>query len=387
MDQRIRPFTAHVDAAQIEDLKTRLARTRWPEAQTCTHWSQGVPLAYAQELANYWATDYDWRRAEAQLNSWPQLLLELELDDQRHTIHCLHRRSSNPKARPLLITHGWPGSVFEFAKIIEPLAEPQAHGGNTEDAFHIIAPSLPGYGFSSKPSATGSGVEHIADLWNVLMLALGYEHYFAQGGDWGSMVTSALGQRHPQHCDGIHLNMVVSPPDPDTLDALQPQEQRSLAALDHYAKWDSGYSKIQSTRPQTLGYGLADSPVAQMAWIVEKLWAWTDCERDGLRHPEHVLSRDEILDNISLYWFSNSAASSARLYWESFNAPNLEPVEVPMGGSSFPRDIFLCSERWAKKRFPGLVYWNELDRGGHFAALEQPGLFIDEVRNCFRLMR
>jgi pimeloyl-ACP methyl ester carboxylesterase len=387
MSPSIRDFRAAFPDSDLDDLRQRLQRTRWPDAQTCDGWEQGLPLDYARELADYWAGDYDWRRAEALLNRWPQSLVDLEVAGQRYSVHCIHRRSANPDAMPLLITHGWPGSVFEFSKVIEALADPQASGAAAADAFHVIVPSLPGYGFSSKPTTTGTSVERIADLWDALMQALGYERYFAQGGDWGSMVTACLGLRHPQRCAGIHLNMVVAPPDPETLEDISDLEQRALAAMDAYGKWDSGYSKQQSTRPQTLGYALADSPLGQMAWIVEKFWSWTDCERDGHKHPENAISRDEMLDNVTLYWLSNSAASSARLYWESFNTPNLEPVHVPMGGSLFPKDIFLASERWARKRFPQLCYWNEMPRGGHFAALEQPGLFVDEMRRCFATMR
>jgi pimeloyl-ACP methyl ester carboxylesterase len=381
------PFRIAVDEHALEDLRRRIATTRWPEAETVDDWSQGLPLAYCRELAAYWAGDYDWRRCEARLNTWDNYTIDLPRDGDTQRVHFIHRRSPHADARPLLITHGWPGSVLEFTAIIDALADPTAHGGSAADAFHVIVPSLPGYGFSGKPVSPGTGVEAIADLWDGLMQALGYAHYFAQGGDWGSMVTSMLGLRHPQRCAGIHLNMIVALPDPTTLDDLAPSEQSALAAADHYAKWDSGYSKQQSTRPQTLAYALADSPVGQLAWIVEKFRAWTDCERDGVRHPENAVDRDTLLDNVSLYWLTNSAASAARLYWESFNAPNLEPVNVPMGGSLFPKDIFLASERWARQRFPQLVYWNELDRGGHFAALEQPQLFVEELRACFRRMR
>ena len=387
MTEHVREFTARIPEAALDDLRQRLRRTRWPEAQTCEGWDQGVPLAYARELADYWADDYDWRRAEVLLNQWPQRMVDLELEGQSYSIHCIHRRSPHPDAVPLIITHGWPGSIFEFHKIIDALADPQAHNGDAADAFHVIVPSLPGYGFSSKPETPGTSAERIADLWDALMHNLGYKGYFAQGGDWGSIVTSCIGLRHAQRCRGIHLNMIVAPPDPETLDDLSDLEQRALAGMERYANTDSGYSKIQSTRPQTLGYALADSPVGQMAWIVDKFWSWTDCGRDGDRHPENAVTRDEMLDNVTLYWLSNSAASSARLYWESFNNPNLEPVQVPMGGSLFPAEIFLSSERWARKRFPGLCYWNELPRGGHFAALEQPDTFVNELRDCFRRMR
>ena len=387
MSAAIEPFTVAVDEAAIEDLRRRLAHTRWPEAETVDDWSQGVPLAYCRELAAYWAGAYDWRRCEAALQRWPNHLARLPLADSTQTVHFLHRRSAEPDALPLLLTHGWPGSILEFAQVIDALADPAGHGGDPGDAFHVVVPALPGYGFSGKPQRAGTGVDGIADLWAALMAALGYDRYVAQGGDWGSAVSCAIGQRDLEHCAGIHLNMVIAPPDPDTLDSPSALEQRALAAMQHYQRWDAGYSKQQATRPQTLGYALADSPAGQLAWILEKFQAWTDCERDGRRHPEHAVSRDAILDTVSLYWLSNSGASSARLYWESFNAPNLDPVPVPVACSLFPQDIFLSSERWARRRFPQLVYWNELDRGGHFAALEQPTLFIEELRRGFRGLR
>ncbi len=381
-----REFTVAVSDEAIEDLYRRLSATRWPDAQTCDGWNQGVPLAYAQELADYWRRDYDWRRAEAALNARNQYLIDLEVNGSQHTVHYIHERSPHEGARPLILTHGWPGSVQEFLKVIDALVDPVAHGGRAEDAFHVVIPSMPGYGFSSKPRHTGTSVEHIADLWNELMAQLGYPHYFAQGGDWGSVVTCAIGLRHWPRCSGINLNMILAAPDPESLADPSPVEQAALAAAEYYNTSDSGYSKEQSTRPQTLAYALADSPTGQLAWIVEKFWSWSDCERDGSRHPEHAVSRDEMLDIVSLYWFSNSAGSSARLYWESFNTPNMDPMDVPMGGSLFPHDIFLASERWAKQRFRGLCYWNELLRGGHFAALEQPALFVDEMRACFARM-
>lgn len=387
MSKTVRPFQACVSELDLQTLKQRLDATRWPDRETCDGWNQGTPLDYAQELADYWRTDYDWRRAEATLNQWPQSMVTLECEGETYDIHCIHRPSNNPQAMPLLITHGWPGSIFEFYKVIDALADPCTHGGDAADAFHVIIPSLPGYGFSSKPKNAGTSIERIADLWDSLMLTLGYERYFAQGGDWGSMVTRALGMRHAQRCAGIHLNMIVAPPSPAALGDLSAAEEQILGQLDYYTNWDSTYAKQQATRPQSLGYALADSAVGQMGWIVEKFWAWTDCEIDGHRHPENAVTRDEILDNVSLYWLTNSATSSARLYWESYNHLDLTPVDVPMGGSRFSADIFPTSERWARPFFPKMVYWNEFDRGGHFAALEQPEVFVQELRACFRLMR
>jgi pimeloyl-ACP methyl ester carboxylesterase len=263
------------------------------------------------------------------------------------------------------------------------LTDPTAHGGKAEDAFHLVLPTMPGYGFSGKPTKNGWGVEKIADAWSILMQRLGYNRYFAQGGDWGSAVTSMIGAQDPEHCAGIHVNMVAAGPDPDTMDDLTEKEQGALAALQYYQDHDSGYSKEQSTRPQTVGYGLVDSPSGQAAWILEKMWAWTDA--DG--HPENVLTRDEILDNIMMYWITKSGASSARLYWESFGNFTGGDVKVPMGGSIFPKEIFRASQRWASKRYPDIVYWNEHDKGGHFAAFEQPEAFVSDVRACFKVMR
>jgi pimeloyl-ACP methyl ester carboxylesterase len=277
--------------------------------------------------------------------------------------------------------------VVEFHKVIDALADPTAHGGDAADAFHVVAPSLPGYGFSGKPATTGTSVEKIAEMWGQLMARLGYSRYVAQGGDWGSMITQGMGLSQTEHCAGIHITLPIVAPDPETMDQLTPQEQSALEAMDFYRDWDSGYSKQQSTRPQTLAYGLADSPVGQMAWIVEKFYAWTDCELNGVRHPENVLTRDELLDNVMFYWLGNTAGSSARLYWESFGKPSLDPISMPVGCSMFPREIFRCSRRWAEKRFTNLIYWNEPDRGGHFAALEQPDIFVSEVRSCFRQLR
>ena len=373
------PFQIHATDAELDDLRRRLGATRWPEAEPVSDWSQGIPLAYLQEVCAYWGEKYDWRAREARLNAFAQFRSQvLGLG-----VHFIHVRSPEARALPLLITHGWPGSIVEFHKVIGPLTDPVTHGGDAADAFHLVCPSLPGYGFSDKPSEPGWGVKKIADAWAALMAGLGYAKYVAQGGDWGAMVTTRVGIQDPDHCRGIHLNMPIAPPDPETMSDLTEREQGALASMQHYGRWDSGYSKQQSTRPQTLGYGLVDSPAGQAGWILEKFWSWTDC--DG--HPENVLTRDELLDNVMLYWLPATGASSARLYWESFANPSLEPVQVPTGCSIFPKEIFRCSRRWAEKRFPNLMYWNELERGGHFAAFEQPESFVEEVRACFRQLR
>tara|TARA_R100000005_G_C5002787_1_gene210635 strand:+ start:6040 stop:7194 length:1155 start_codon:yes stop_codon:yes gene_type:complete len=382
-DSTVLPFTVDIPDADLDDLRRRLSTTRWPDPETCDDWSQGMPLAYTQELANYWTHDYDWRRCEAELNRWPQFRTRLGGID----IHFLHCRSPQPDALPLIISHGWPGSVLEFRHIIDALVDPVAHGGDPGDAFHVVIPSLPGYGFSGKPAATGTSVEAIGRLWGELMARLGYDRYVAQGGDWGSVITQSIGQTETLHCAGIHITMPIVSPDPDTMSNLTANEQSALEGMNHYAQWDSGYSKQQSTRPQTLGYGLADSPVGQMAWIIEKFWAWTDCERNGVKHPENVISRDELLDNVMLYWLNNTGASSARLYWESFNNPSMDPITMPTGCSIFPKEIFRSSRRWAEQRFHNLIHWNELASGGHFAALEQPEVLVKELRTCFRSLR
>jgi pimeloyl-ACP methyl ester carboxylesterase len=379
MSDEIRPFQIQVPDSELEDLKRRLAATRWPDAEPVSDWSQGIPRAYLQEVVAYWAEKYDWRSREAYLNSFPQWKTEVD----GLGIHFVHVRSPEENALPLVITHGWPGSIVEFHKVIGPLADPVAHGGRAEDAFHVVCPSLPGYGFSDKPTSTGWGVGKIADTWGALMRKLGYERYVAQGGDWGAMVTTCIGARDPEHCLGIHLNMPIAPPTPDSLESLTEFEQSALAGINHYNDKDSGYSKQQSTRPQTIGYALVDSPAGQAGWILEKFWSWTDC--DG--HPENVLSRDELLDNVMLYWLPGTGASSARLYWESFNSPPFDPVDVKVGASIFPKEIFRSSERWVKARFPKLVHYNALPKGGHFAAFEQPETFVDEVRACMRHMR
>ena len=302
-------------------------------------------------------------------------------------IHFIHRRSPHENAMPLIISHGWPDSVAGFHKVIDALADPVAHGGNASDAFHVVIPSLPGFAFSGKPETRGTSVEKIGGMWGQLMGRLGYDRYVAHGGDWGSMITQSMGLTETEHCAGIHITLPIVIPDPDTMDQLTPYEQSALESINFYRDWDSGYSKIQSTRPQTLCYGLADSPVGQMAWIVEKFYSWTDCERDGVSHPENAISRDELLDNVMLYWLNNTGGSSARLYWESFGKTSLDPISMPVGCSMFPKEIFRSSRRWAQKRFSNLVYWNELERGGHFPALELPETFVTEVRNCFRTLR
>jgi pimeloyl-ACP methyl ester carboxylesterase len=374
----IEPFTIDIAQAELDDLTERLRRTRWAEAETVDDWSQGIPAAYLQEVVGYWIDGYDWRLTEKRLNAFPQFRTEID----GLGIHFLHVRSPHADAVPLIMTHGWPGSIVEFHKVIGPLTDPTAHGGDAADAFHVVCPSLPGYGFSDKPTATGWNVERIGRAWAELMPRLGYERYAAQGGDWGSMVTSSIGVHDAEHLIGIHLNMPLAVPAPS--DPPTEREQQALDAFTRYTTQEAGYSTQQSTRPQTLGYALVDSPTGQAAWILEKFWAWTDC--DG--HPENVLTRDELLDNVMLYWLPGTGASSARLYWESFSNVDLfSPITVPVGCSIFPKEILRMTREWGEGRFSDLRYWNELDQGGHFAAFEQPQAFVDELRACFRLMR
>jgi pimeloyl-ACP methyl ester carboxylesterase len=378
MADAVIPFRIDIPEADLEDLRQRLRRTRWPDRETVDDWSQGTPLGCARDLCRYWLEEYDWPAAQTRLNRFPQFRTMIDGLD----IHFVHVRSPHPDAVPLVMTHGWPGSVVEFWKVIGPLADPVSFGGSAADAFHVVCPSLPGYGFSGKPARHGWGTERIADAWDRLMGRLGYPRYGAQGGDWGSRVTMALGLRHPGHLIGMHLNMVAFP-DPGNPGDLTEREQAALAALGRHRAQGSGYAAQQSTRPQSIGYGLVDSPAALCAWIVEKFQSWSDCDGD----PWNVFTPDEMLDNIMLYWLPATGASAARLYWESFARRITDPVPVPAGCSIFPREIYRPSRRWAEPQFPDLRHWNELDKGGHFAALEQPETFINEVRAAFRLFR
>ena len=373
----IRPFKPSISTEILEDLIQRLNRTRLPEAETVEDWSQGVPLSYQAELLNYWTNDYDFSRLERRLGAFDNFVTDIDGVE----IHFIHKRSQHTAATPLLITHGWPGSVLEYLDILDALTDPTQHGGSPEDAFHVVLPALPGFGFSGKPRDTGTGVPKIANLWETLMSRLNYSEFHAHGGDWGSIVTQAVLLQEETACTAGHCTLPIVLPDETTLGDPQPDELDALESFQFYNDWDSGYSKQQSTRPQTLGYGLADSPSGQMAWIVEKFAFWMDCERNGFRHPENVLSKDQLLDNVTMYWATNSAASSARLYWESFNTPNLNSITRPMALSVFPKEIMRTSERWARARFHNLVHFNnQFERGGHFAALEVPDTLVSELR-------
>lgn len=378
MTDAIHPFTLSIPQSDLDDLKDRLTRARWPERETGEGWEQGVPLDKLRPLVDYWRDEYDWRRCEAMLNGLGQHRTTIDGLD----IHFLHIRSRHADALPILLTHGWPGSIIEFHKVIGPLTDPEAHGGSAADAFHVVVPSLPGYGLSGKPAEKGWGVERIARAWGVLMTRLGYDRYVAQGGDWGSTVTLALGSQAPEGLAGVHFNMLaITPKEFD--DELDEDETTSLAALKHYFDVEAAYARLQGTRPQTLGYALSDSPIGQAAWIYEKLRNWSDCNGD----PETIFTRDEILDNITLYWLTNSGASSGRLYWESMGSFGARPVTLPLGFSHFPKEIIPPARKWADRVFSNIIHWNRLDKGGHFAAFEQPDLFVNEVRTCFRQLR
>jgi pimeloyl-ACP methyl ester carboxylesterase len=379
MTAGIEKFTLNIEQARLDDLNDRLARTRWPEKETVNDWSQGAPLAQVQALCAHWRNNYDWRGCEARLNVAGQFTTVI--DGLR--IHFLNIRSPDPNALPLLMTHGWPGSVIEFMKVVGPLSDPAAHGGNAADSFHLVLPSLPGYGFSERPSEPGWSVERTAKAWTVLMERLGYKRFVAQGGDWGAAVTTALAEQAPPSCAGIHLNMPIVFPTKEDLENMTPVEAEIVAGVKPYRETGMGYANQQSTKPQTLGYGLTDSPAGQAAWIYEKFHGWTDNQGT----PETVLTRDEMLDNIMLYWLPATATSSARLYWESSRYFRPHKINIPVGVSIFPKEIIRVSRRWAENSYSNIIHWNELDKGGHFAAFEQPELFITEVRQCFRALR
>ncbi len=386
MAESVTPFRIKTEAGDLEDLHERLLHTRWPEEATVSDWSQGVPLGYLRELCRYWMQDYDWPAREARLNTLPQYRTTID----GLGVHFVHVRSPHPGALPLIMTHGWPGSVVEFVNVIGPLTDPVAYGGQARDAFHVVCPSLPGYGFSDKPAETGWGIERIARAWATLMGRLGYLRYGAQGSDWGTSISASLGQQDPDALAGVHLAPPLAPPDPATFGDLTEREGAALESLRRSAASESGYSAQQATRPQTIGYALVDSPAALCAWIIEKFWSWTDCNGD----LESVITRDELLDNLMLYWLPATGASSARLYWESISRVNdwitgevTDTVSVPVGCSIFPQELQRPSRRWAARRFTDIRYWNEPGRGGHFAAFEQPELFVNELRAFFRVVR
>jgi pimeloyl-ACP methyl ester carboxylesterase len=393
-DTAIRPFRVTVPEAALVDLRTRIAATRWPGRELVADQSQGVKLATIQALVRYWGTGYDWRKAEARLNALPQFVTRIDGID----IQFAHIKSRHPDAMPLLITHGWPGSIFELIKVIEPLTDPTAHGGRAEDAFDLVLPSMPGYGFSGKPQETGWGPERIARAWDVLMKRLGYRTYVSQGGDWGSVIASAMARQAPAGLLGIHVNMPATVPadvaralnnGEPAPDGLTDVEKAAFDSLDELYRKGGGYAAMMVTRPQTVGYALADSPAGQAAWIYDKFAAWTDTGGE----PERALSKDDMLDDITLYWLTDSATSSALLYWENnnnnFNAANQKTADIaiPVAVTVFPGEIYRAPRSWTQRAYRNLIYFNEVDKGGHFAAWEQPALFAAEIRAAFRPLR
>jgi len=378
MSDMIEPFVYIVPQAALDDLNARLDLARWPEREAVDDWSQGVPLEALKDYVAYWRSGYDWRKCETWLNETG--LFTTDIDGL--AIRFLHVRSRHKDAAPLIMTHGWPGSILEFRGCIAALTDPEAHGGIAADAFHLVIPCLPGFGLSGKPDRNGWGVERTARAWGVLMARLGYTHWFAQGGDWGAIVTAQIGEQNVAGCAGIHLNMPIARPLPEDLANPSPDELKALGALQQYQQWDSGYSKAQSTRPQTIGYALVDSPVGLAGWIYEKMWAWTD----NLGRAEDALSRDTMLDNLMLYWLTAAGASSARLYWESFGSAESGTITLPVAVSAFPKEILPTPRKWMERRCSNIVHWNEMEKGGHFAAWEQPEAFVKELRAAFALM-
>ncbi len=375
----VRPFTVSIPDSEIDDLKQRLARTRWPDPETVGDWSQGVRVANARSLAEYWERGYDFRRFESEFNRFPQFLTEIDGLD----IHFIHVRSANPSAMPLILTHGWPGSIVEFLKLIGPLTDPVSFGGDAADSFDVVVPSLPGFGFSQKPAQTGWTVARTASAWAELMKRLGYTRWAAQGGDWGSVVTTALGAMRPEGLLGIHLNTQYAFPAqlPGT---LSPEERRAVETVALYTGDLGGANHLQGTKPETVGFALADSPAGQAAWIYDKFQSKTD--NHGL--AEDALSRDDMLDAISLYWFTNSAASSARIYWENRSGTFAGPkLSLPVAVTVFPKDIPRFPRSWIEDTYSNLIHYGEADKGGHFAALEQPEILVSEIRTGLRTLR
>ncbi|GGY73046.1 epoxide hydrolase family protein [Streptomyces omiyaensis] len=386
----MRPFRIEIPQADIDDLNERLARTRWPEGEIPdADWSRGVPVEYLKELAEYWRSGFDWRAAEARLNRYPQFITEIDGTD----VHFLHVTSPEPDAKPLIVTHGWPGSVAEFLDVIGPLTDPAAHGGDPADAFHVVIPSIPGYAFSGPTRAAGWDTRRVARAWAELMSRLGYDRYFVQGGDWGMPISLELGLADPEHVAGVHVNMFVTfpPQDPAAFEGLDATDLGRLEFAGRFQQDGMGWQRIQSTRPQTLSYGLTDSPVGQLAWIVEKFKEWTAADKV----PEDAVSREHLLTNVSLYWFTGTAGSSAQLYYESAHGDEAFartwggpwPLEAPVGVAVFPEDAALPIRRWADPLLPTLTHWTEFDKGGHFAALEQPALLVEDVRAFVRPLR
>lgn len=395
-DNAIRPFRVHIPQEAIVDLRRRIAATRWPDRETVADQSQGVQLATMKELVRYWGTEYDWRKAEAKLNALPQFVTNIDGLD----IHFIHVRSKNPNALPLIVTHGWPGSIFEQLKIIGPLTDPTAYGGRAKDSFDVVIPSMPGYGFSERPKDTGWNPDRIARAWAELMKRLGYTRYVAQGGDWGSPISSAMARQAPAGLLGIHINLPATvPPDVAAVLAsggpapggLSEKERAAFDSLDTLYKKKRAYAVVMGTRPQTVGYGLTDSPTGLAAWMLGHpgFAQWTASGGDSEKSP----TKDEVLDDITLYWLTNSAVSAARLYWENKNsilnaiAQKTADISLPVAITVFPGEEYRTPETWARRAYRNLSYFHEVDKGGHFAAWEQPQLFSEEIRAAFRSLR
>jgi pimeloyl-ACP methyl ester carboxylesterase len=385
----IRSFTVNIPQAQIDELQRRIAATRWPDPETVDDRSQGIQLANLQEIVRYWGAEYDWRRAESKLNAFPQFITEIDGLD----IHFIHVRSKHPNALPLIMTHGWPGSVFELLQTVGPLTDPTAHGGSAEDAFHLVLPSMPGYGFSGKPSVPGWNAERIARAWTVLMTRLGYARYVAQGGDWGAPISSAMARQSSSGLLGIHINLPATVPAEVAMllaaggtapAEFSKKERTAFNSLDTFFKKYRAYAAMMGTRPQTIGYALTDSPVGLAAWMYD----YNNAE------PERLLSKDDMLDDVTLYWLTNTATSSARLYWETKGqsivlaaAQKTDEISLPVAITVFPDEVYRAPETWARRAYRNLIYFNEVDRGGHFAAWEEPELFSVELRAAFRSLR
>ncbi|MEH7912008.1 epoxide hydrolase family protein [Rhizobium laguerreae] len=385
----IRPFRCAIPQKEVDELRRRIRATRWPGKETVPDRSQGAQLLKLKPLVDYWGTEYDWRRGEKKLNAHAQFMTKIDGLD----IHFIHVKSKHENALPLIMTHGWPGSVLELVKTIGPLTDPTAHGGTAEDAFHVVIPSMPGYGFSEVPTETGWGPDRIGRAWHLLMKRLGYNRYVSQGGDWGAVVSDKMAAKAPDGLLGIHTNMPATVP-PDIAKALANGEPAPAGlTADEKAAYEqmnalytkgAGYALMTVTRPQTLGYALTDSPVGLAAWYYDKFADWTYSGGD----PEKSLTKDEMLDDISLYWFTGTATSGARLYWEN-NANNFNAVDIkiPAAITVFPGEIYQAPRSWAEKAYHNLIYYNKVDKGGHFAAWEQPGLFSSELRAAFRTLR
>jgi pimeloyl-ACP methyl ester carboxylesterase len=394
VSNQVRPFQIHVPQADLDELRRRVVATRWPDMETVKDQSQGVQQAQIKALVQYWGTTYDWRKVEAKLNALPQFKTNIDGLD----IHFIHVRSRHKNALPLIITHGWPGSVLEAVNSIGPLTDPTAYGGRAEDAFDVVIPSMPGYGFSDRPKGTGWGVDRMAKAWDVLMKRLGYTRYVSQGGDWGSVVANAMGRQAPEGLLGIHVNMPATIP-ADIAKALQngdpapaglsAKEKAAYESMNRLYTKGGGYAGMMVTRPQTLGYGLADSPAGLAAFFLDKMNDWTHSGGNA----EKSLTKDQIIDDITLYWLTNTEASSARLYWEN-NNNNFNVVEqktasisVPVAVTVFPGEIYQAPKSWTERSYPNLIYFNEVKKGGHFASWEEPQLFAEELRAAFKSLR